>query len=361
MTKTKTLTTAVVVTDIDEQVGLAYDYTLSSTITSEVHSIDKTKLPNNFGIGLIVGQSGSGKSSNLLEFGNTSTFEWDNSISIASNFESYDVASDRLHGCGLNSIKVWTQPHYTLSTGQAYRANMAATIDSDTVYDEFCSYLDMNTAKSLSNSVRKYVDKHSLTNVVFATCNSEIEDWLQPDWTFDCNTGDLVIRGLDRQRPQINLTIHPCTVSLWSQFSQHHYLSASINKGSRCWVAMWDEDVVGFYATLPQPSGTMKNAWRGSRMVILPEFQGLGLSTALCETVAQIHLDSGKRFFAKTASELLGGHREKGGKWKPTSKNRKKRSDYNNDRKGKYSKEHLARHAHRVCYSHEYLGYKEED
>ena len=354
----ETLRVEVEYTEIDEEVAVAYDYPLTSETVTKIHKIPIEELPNDFSCGLIVGQSGSGKSTNLKTFGTPSRPTWDNSKSLASNFSSYEEAKVKLHGCGLNSIKVWTQPYSTLSTGQAYRADMAKSIKNNTVFDEFCSYLDKNTAKSLSNSIGRYIEGGGLKGVVFATCNSDVKDWLQPDWVFDCNTGELQIRGCDRQRPKINLSLHPCTVQIWENFKNHHYLSSDINKTSRCWVALWGEDVVGFYATLPQPSGTMQNAWRGTRMVVLPEFQGLGISTAMCEAVADIHLESGKRFFAKTASELLGGHREKSDKWKPTSKNKKKRWDYNNDRKGKYSKEHLMRHSHRLCYSHEYLGGK---
>ena len=351
----KTLTSKVTITDNDKMVSEAYDYQFTGISATEIHTLNVTELPDNFGIGLIVGQSGSGKSTNLKNFGACAKATWDNELSVVSNFEDYTDASKRLHGCGLNSIRCWTQSFNTLSTGQAYRANMARTIKDGAVYDEFASYLDENTAKSLSNSIRRYVDMNNISGVVLATCRRDVIEWLRPDWVFDTDSDELIIGRLER-RPSINLEVSPCSVQIWERFKNHHYLSGSINKGSRCWVATWGDDVVGFYATLAQPSGTLKNAWRGTRMVVLPEFQGLGISTALCETVAQIHLDSGKRFFAKTASNLLGEHREKSDKWKPTSKNKKRRKDYLSGRDNKFSKEHKAKHANRLTYSHEFLG-----
>lgn len=342
-------------TKSDELVSLAYDYEFNGITETEINEIDIESLPSEFGIGLIVGQSGSGKSTNLRKFGIETNPEWSDSVSVVSHFDNFDDAKKRLHGCGLNSIRCWTQPFFTLSNGQKYRANMARQIKSSSVFDEFASYLDSNTAKSLSNSIRRYVDSEGLKGVVFATCRRDVTEWIRPDWVFDADSGELTIGRLER-RPEINIQIHPCQVQVWDRFSQHHYLSSSINKGSRCWVAMWGDDVVGFYATLAQPSGSLKNAWRGTRMVILPEFQGLGISTALCESVARIHLSSGKRFFAKTASDLLGGHRESSSSWRPTSKNKKKRADYKRGSDNKFSLEHKMKHADRLTYSHEFIG-----
>lgn len=351
----KNLESKVSVSDIDIAVSAAYDYDFDGVTSTEIKMIDKSMIPESFGIGLIIGQSGSGKTTNLLEFGAVEEPVWDDSISVASNFGSFESASSRLHGCGLNSIKCWTQKYSTLSTGQKYRADMAMRVCENAVFDEFASYVDANTAKSLSNSIRRYVDSCGIKGVVLATCRDDVIEWLRPDWIFNAETGELSVGRLER-RPPINIEIHPCTVQVWERFKAHHYLSADINKGSRCWVATWDGSIVGFYATLAQPSGTMSNAWRGTRMVVLPEFQGLGISSALCESVASIHLESGKRFFAKTASYLLGEHRESSKKWRPTSKNKMKRKDYKSGRCNKFSESHKARHADRFTYSHEFIG-----
>lgn len=346
----------VTVTDVDEKVSAAYDYDFKGFTSTDIKILNKSAIPDSYGIGLIVGTSGSGKTTNLNEFGKQPIPEWDNKKSIASAFGTYELASLFLHGVGLNSIRCWTQPRCTLSTGQGYRADIAITIKDGAAYDEFCSYLDPNTSKSICVNLRKLVNKTGMKNITLATCRGDIIDWLQPDWVFNCDTGDFTIRGLERQRPSIDLEIHPCSVSLWDWFKNHHYLDDKINKGAQCWVAFWNGTPVAFYACLAQPSGSLKNAWRGSRLVVLPEFQGLGISTALTEYVAELFINNGKRFFAKTASELLGGHREKSSKWKPTSKNKKKRKDYRSGRDNKFSLEHKEKHADRLCYSHEYIG-----
>jgi hypothetical protein len=66
-------------------------------------------------------------------------------------------------------------------------------------------------------------------------------------------------------------------------------------------------------------------------------------------------LDAGGRFFSKTSHPSFGEHRNKSNKWRPTSKNGKKRLDY---KEGQNTKEdgHKMKHRFRMCYSHEYIG-----
>ena len=56
-------------------------------------------------------------------------------------------------------------------------------------------------------------------------------------------------------------------------------------------------------------------------MVILPEFQGLGLGPKLSEAVAQKFLDEGYRYLSVTAHPSLGERRQSSSLWKPVSGN----------------------------------------
>jgi hypothetical protein len=56
-----------------------------------------------------------------------------------------------------------------------------------------------------------------------------------------------------------------------------------------------------------------------------------------------------------SAHPKLGEHRERSDLWKPTSKNRIRRLDYLTQGEDKNYKGR-ATHAHRSCYSHEYIG-----
>ena len=74
-------------------------------------------------------------------------------------------------------------------------------------------------------------------------------------------------------------------------FKDHHYLDSALNKAARCYVAVWDDQVIGFAGVITMPSGTLKNAWRGHRTVVLPDFQGMGIGVRFSNAIGQIHLD----------------------------------------------------------------------
>ena len=76
-------------------------------------------------------------------------------------------------------------------------------LEDDLVMDEFTSEVNRETAKSLCVSASKYIRKKDLKNIVLASCHKDIIDWLQPDWVFDCDTGqkhenDNVLANMNR-------------------------------------------------------------------------------------------------------------------------------------------------------------------
>lgn len=311
-------------------------------------------VPAEFGIGLIVGPSGSGKSTLLRLFGEEQVTTWAGHLSVASHFNDAKDAAERLAAVGLNSIPSWLRPFHVLSTGEKFRADLAIRLRDGAVIDEFTSVVDRNVAKACSVALRRYADKKALRNVVLASCHYDIVEWLQPDWVFDTNTGQMAGRG-SVQRPCIELEILPASADIWPVFRPHHYLDGGINRSARCWVAVWNGVLVGFAAALRYPSGSVQNAWRGHRTVILPDYQGLGIGVRLSDAVASIFKEEGCRYFSKTAHPRLGEYRNASPLWRPTSKNGRARPDYKGLRKTKEDG-HKHRHINRVCFSHEYVG-----
>lgn len=303
---------------------------------------------------MIVGASGSGKSTILKSIGTEEIIEWDPRKAICSHFESAEDARNKLGAVGLNSVPVWMKPAQVLSTGERFRADTARRLKSYAVIDEFTSVVDRDVAKSCAFAVQRYIRTSGIHSVTFATCHYDIEEWIQPDWVFDTSNGQLKFRGLER-RPEIEIRLLPCTSKAWSLFCDHHYLSADINKASRCWIAAWGESIVGFASAIAFPSGSIKNAWRGHRTVVLPEFQGLGIGVRISDAIGEILTSNGHRYFSKTSSYRMGGYRNNSKKWRPTSKNEKARVDYKRGRETKESG-HKMRHANRICYSHEFIG-----
>jgi len=357
----------VVPDDITTEISRVFDYEFDGTTEFkplEISPLDRESvIGSEWGIGLIVGPSGSGKSTLLKEFGTEENITWDSNKAVCSHFIDAMDAEERLSSVGFNTIPSWLRPYHVLSTGEQFRSDLARRIKDGAVIDEFTSVVDRNVARSCSVALSKYVNKKGIKNLVLATCHYDIIEWLQPDWVYDTVSQTVDSRRLLR-RPEIEVEVVPCSVEAWRMFRDHHYLTGDINKGSRCWIATWNGEPVGFSSVIPLPSGTLRNAWRGHRTVVLPDFQGLGIGVRLSDAIGEIHLSEGKRYFSKTAHPRLGQYREHSPKWKGTSKNKIDRQDYAIDdphRNRKFSLDLLMRHKDRVCYSHEYIGLRKNN
>lgn len=308
-------------------------------------------LPAQWGIGVIVGASGTGKSTLLESFGEVENPQWSDWLSIASHFDSAADASDRLAAAGLMSIPEWCKPYNVLSTGQKFRADLARSIKNGAVIDEFTSVVDRNVAMAASTALARYVRNNGVSNIVVATCHRDILDYLEPSWIIDTDRGMYAPNQGHFQRPNLDLTIYPADRRVWDYFAPYHYLSDSHNKSARAYMAVWEGQLVGFNSVISFPSGTVKNAYRGHRLVVHPDFQGFGFGHRISEAVAQHYLDNGCRYFAKTAHPRLGGYRDQSPLWKPTSKNHMRRKDANTHQRWIINPD-------RYTYSHEYIGEK---
>ena len=326
-----------------------FDYETNGSST--FHPFVLPELPSEFNLGVIVGASGTGKSTLLQSFGNPVVPEWDSTKSIASHFENPVDANERLSAAGLMSVPEWVKPYNVLSNGQKFRADLAISLRSGAVIDEYTSVVDRNVAKAASTSMSKYIRRNNIKGVVLATVHRDILEFLEPDWVIDTDRGEWT-SGRYLQRPELVLDIYPAHNSVWSYFAAHHYLSQQLNKASHSYVAIWEQQLVGYVASMTYPSGTVQNAWREHRLVVHPDYQGLGFGPKISEAVAQHYLSNNKRYFSKTSHPRLGEYRDTSPLWKPTSKNHMKRSD------GRIHRENMRweLNPNRWSYSHEYIG-----
>ena len=83
------------------------------------------------------------------------------------------------------------------------------------------------------------------------------------------------------ERPPIHLTVRRVEPSVWSIFKNYHYLSAELNKSCKCLLFEWDGVPIGFVGILNTPRKGIPYGCAISRMVLLPDYQGLGLSTTI--------------------------------------------------------------------------------
>ena len=344
------LTCTVEVDEAVKAICASFDFPFNGTSRFDVPQITP---PDDWCLGLIVGPSGSGKSSALSSFGAEEKLRWGKNRAIVSHFESVEDAQERLSAVGLNSLPSWVKPYRVLSTGERFRADLSRRIKDGAVIDEFTSVVDRVVARSACVALRRFARARKLRQVVLASCHYDVAEWLEPDWVYDTATGQMA-GGRYQRRPPITIDVVPCRSHEWRAFAPHHYLNHGINRSARCWLATWGTTPVGFVSALAFPNGALTNAWRGHRTVVLPDFQGLGIGPRISDAVADIFVSTGHRYFSKTAHPRLGGYRENSPKWRATSKNRKARLDYSAHHQTKEDG-HKMRHSHRVCFSHEYI------
>lgn len=356
------LTTNVPKDDITAKAVEPFDLDWSGTVEF-VPARLPAQLPSDFGVGVIVGASGSGKSSLLREFGVEHVPTW-NDGTVASQFDSATDAAERFYAVGLNAVPTWTKPYNVLSNGERFRVDLARKLGPGAVIDEFTSVVDRNVAMSTSNALRRYVEQKQWRNIVIASCHRDVLPWLQPDWVIDLDIRCWALRPREcLQRPELVVEIYAGTQEAWSIFHRHHYLADNLNGAAMVMLAVVNETMVAFSAALPFPNGNLRNAWREHRTVVLPDFQGLGIGMHLSDWVGESMVSQGRRYFSRTAHPRMGAYRDASPLWRTTNGSGKRQAaltsympdDYlaRRERTGWSSWDFDDR---RVAWSHEYVG-----
>ena len=254
-------------------------------------------------VGLIVGPSGSGKSTvarNLFGRELDAKLEWNAHRSLIDDFgQEYSVEqiSAALGSVGLNTIPAWLRPYEVLSNGEKFRADIARRLlelGDLCVVDEFTSVVDRQVAKIGSHAVQKHVRKQSGKRFVAVSCHYDIADWLQPDWVLEPATMTFAWRSV-QPRPRLNVEIKRVPYCTWRLFAPYHYLTSDLNQSARCFAAHVDGRPVAFAGMIHFPHPTVGDIERCSRLVTLPDWQGLGLAFALIDTIARAYKAVGKR------------------------------------------------------------------
>lgn len=310
-------------------------------------------------IGVIYGGSGSGKSTILKKMGDIKEPIFDNDKPLISNFDWLEPkdASFLLTSIGLSSIPTWLRPFRTLSNGEQYRAKVAYLIgkaneNEVVLIDEFTSVVDRDVAKAMSFSMQKYLRRNN-KRVVVASCHYDIMEWLTPDWTCSPQKGGALERGqwLRQSRPNIELQVSRVESDTWDLFKKHHYLTESVNKSCKFFLFTWNEKPVGICAVINQPRKGCPNGFAISRVVVLPDFQGIGLGTKICEFTSALFVSIGGKVYIKTVNPALGVYHNNSESWRGTSMNGKIRHS-----SSKKSDSSAKNRLERASYCHEYIG-----
>lgn len=273
-----------------------------------------------FNILCIVGASGSGKSTFSKYFGEEEQLIYDNNKAIISHFENPNDAIEKLIGVGLNSIPTWCKPRNVLSVGEGFRVDLARRIKNNCVIDEFTSTVDRNVALSCAKSLGNYIRKKNLKKCVFVSCHKDFIDTLCPDYIIDLDDQKIYdARGLLRRKFELSIYEKQNKREIWEIFRQYHYLSHDINIASRIYVAYLNTNIVAMCAILPLP-GMIKNAFRVHRLVVLPDYQGLGIGTKLLTEICKLYSSTNKKMYIRTSHIKLYNYMINSNNWEQTAR-----------------------------------------
>lgn len=271
-------------------------------------------------VGLIVGPSGSGKSTILSRmFAQSRELQWGAPSVIddfAAQFSIKDIASI-CQAVGFNTIPAWLRPYGVLSNGEKFRVEMARRMleagDEIITVDEFTSVVDRQVAQIGAHAVQKYVRAHG-KKFVAASCHYDIVDWLQPDWILEPATMKFTWRSLQR-RPSVACELARVEYETWREFAPFHYLTADLNKAARCYALLVNGRAAAFAGVLYRPHAKVNDIYGVSRLVTLPDFQGLGLAFALVDRLGALYRACGFRLHTYPAHPVLVRGFDKSSAW----------------------------------------------
>ena len=290
-----------------QQVAGMFDVPVSQKAEQTIE-FDPPPMDNSWKIGCIVGPSGSGKSTiakHVFPKFCDSVNVWSKDKALIDNFGDVplkDIVS-MLTVVGFSSPPSWIKPYSVLSNGEQFRCDLArALLDGGkglVVFDEYTSVVDRNVAKVASSALAKGIKNGKIPcQFVAVTCHYDILDWLEPDWVLDTATGTVSWRLL--QRPNIDLEIYQCHPTDWRLFSKHHYLnSKTLSTNAQCYAALWNKVPVSFCSVMA--SCGHQNVRRISRIVTLPDYQGVGIGKQLLHFVADRYKKKGHRITIGTS------------------------------------------------------------
>lgn len=180
-------------------------------------------------VGLIVGSSGTGKSTIAKEcFAdayNTSTYEY-SAKSVIDDMPKSKTVKDiekTFTSVGFASPPSWLKPYGVLSNGEKMRVDLARNILDDKeliVFDEFTSVVNREVAKTSSYAIAKAVRKQGKKFIAVA-CHRDIIEWLEPDWVYDTDTQSFFIVRESTTARKSNLRYTGLTTALKSSCGKY--------------------------------------------------------------------------------------------------------------------------------------------
>lgn len=326
----------------------------------EEHFEGEINLPEKWNIGLIVGRSGTGKTTIARElFGDCIIDGYECTHESILDDMPKDASVQEicvaLTSVGFASPPSWLKPYSVLSNGEKMRCDLARAILEKRdvfVFDEFTSVVDRNVAQIGSFAMQKAIRRQD-KKFIAVTCHADVEQWLIPDWVFNTDTMTFSVKDLAEQkknRPAIVLDIFETKRKreYWSIFRKYHYLSHNFNVAARTFVCFVNGQIAALTSIMPQPHPIRKHLWRLHRTVVLPDYQGVGIATALRNNVAEMISKGGVTVSTVTSNRAMIASMRNSPLWKCVDIGRKQ------CRSGAISMPHQS--GKRITASFEYIG-----
>jgi len=270
-------------------------------------------IPENWQVGLIVGKSGTGKTTIAKELFPDSyitnfTYQAESILDDMPQDKSVEEITSAFNSVGFSSPPSWLKPYSALSNGQKMRVDLANAILSDKelfVFDEFTSVVDRSVAQIGSFAMQKAIRKTS-KKFIAVTCHFDVEDWLLPDWVFDTDTMTFrTCEGQKKNRPSIKFEIfNTSDKTIWKMFAKHHYLSHTHNNAANVFIATINDQIAGYLSVLHLPNKDPRIK-KVHRLVILPDYQGAGFGIKFLNEVGKVYKKEKWRFTITTSAPSL--------------------------------------------------------
>jgi ABC-type ATPase with predicted acetyltransferase domain len=145
----------------------------------------------NWNIGLIVGGSGTGKTTIAKELFGKHFLELkyikNSVIDDMPKNKNIKEITQTFTSVGFASPPSWLKPYSVLSNGEKMRVDLANNILQEKeifVFDEFTSVVNREVAKTGSYAISKAIKKMN-KKFIAISCHKDIIEWLEPDWIYN--------------------------------------------------------------------------------------------------------------------------------------------------------------------------------
>ena len=132
-------------------------------------------------------------------------------------------------------------------------------------------------------------------------------------------------------------------------FARYHYLSHTHHKAAKVFLLFVNNQLAGFCSVIHFPHPRVKNFKRIHRVVLKPDFQGLGIGSFFSSWFAKYYKEHGYRMIITTTTPALIHSFKKSTVWKLTRQGRVKGESHS-------GLPHIVGSARRITTSWEYVG-----